>query len=167
MSSKCILCTFQQECSDNTLFLYATTPLLRGIVSSHLQGLGAQFQLESEIFVIKGDQEETVKGLRSRLSDSERADIRVSRQTGAALLAASTLDAFGKDQETSWLDDALRNDRFSTFFQPIIDTHGPVVFAHECLIRLVAETVSIMEARSSRRQSLAAASICLILTPGD
>ena len=139
MSYKCVLCTFQQECSENTLFLYAMTPILQEIVSSHLQALGAHFQFESEVFVIQGDQEQTVKALRNRLSDAERADIRVSRQPGAALLAASTLDAFGKNQDTSWFEDALRNDRFTTFFQPIVDTHGPVVFAHECLIRLFAD----------------------------
>ena len=130
MSSNCVLCTFQEACSEKTLFLYAMTPILgRRSVSSHLQALGAQFQLESQIFVIKGDQEQTVKALRSRLSDEERADIGVSRQPGAALLAASTLDAFGKNQDTSWFEDALRSDQFTTFFQPIVDTHGPVVFA--------------------------------------
>ncbi|HZL56015.1 MAG TPA: EAL domain-containing protein, partial [Bryobacteraceae bacterium] len=38
-----------------------------------------------------------------------------------------------------WFDAALAEDRFSTWFQPIVDTNGHRLVGHECLIRLQAE----------------------------
>jgi EAL domain-containing protein (putative c-di-GMP-specific phosphodiesterase class I) len=40
---------------------------------------------------------------------------------------------------TKWFEKALREDRFETWFQPIIDTAGQSVLAHECLIRFCDE----------------------------
>jgi EAL domain-containing protein (putative c-di-GMP-specific phosphodiesterase class I) len=142
MDTQCVLCAFQNDCSDGNLFVYATTPILRDIVVSHLRNLGVQYQLRSEIFVFKGDQKSlAIKGLRSRLSEAERADIRVSAQAGAAFLAASTLDTYGNNEDTAWFEDALQNDKFTTFFQPIVDITVQAVFAHECLIRLLSDRV--------------------------
>jgi EAL domain-containing protein (putative c-di-GMP-specific phosphodiesterase class I) len=120
-------------------FVYATTPILRQLVASHLDHLGVAFRLERELFRIQPGAAEAIRSLQSSLSESQRADVRVSRERGAALLAASTLDAFGRQLETEWFDKALRDDNYTIFFQPIVDTRGMNVFAHECLIRLFAD----------------------------
>jgi EAL domain-containing protein (putative c-di-GMP-specific phosphodiesterase class I) len=92
--------------------------------------------------------------LRSQLSEAERADIRVSKQRGPGLLASSTLQEYGAKIDTAWFDAALRDDKFTIFFQPIVDTSKSIVFAHECLIRLFADRPynggEIIEAALSR-----------------
>src|SRR5579863_2489561 len=47
------------------------------------------------------------------------------------------------DSETGWFKTAWREDRFETWFQPIVDTNGSSgvageqrILAHQCLIRL-------------------------------
>jgi EAL domain-containing protein (putative c-di-GMP-specific phosphodiesterase class I) len=116
--------------------------------------MGAQYQFRDELFVLQGDHSLAVRSLQKHLSDAEKADIRISRQRGAAMLAASTLDSFGFHLDTDWFDDALSNDRFTTFFQPIVDARTSSVFAHECLIRLIGDRTynggEIIEAAFSR-----------------
>jgi EAL domain-containing protein (putative c-di-GMP-specific phosphodiesterase class I) len=154
MQHNCVLCDFQHECADRTLFLYASTSTLRQIIEFHLREMGAQFRLKSELFFIESDHIPVVRGLQQRLTEAERADVRVSRQGGAALLSASTLDNFGRNLDTQWFDEALMGDRFTTFFQPIVDASKSTVFAYECLIRLVADRfysgVEIIAAAFSR-----------------
>jgi len=154
LKHECILCDFQKVCAEHTLFLYAATPILRQIVESALKDLQAEFHFKNDLFALGGDFMRTIQDLRGRLSDAERADIRVSSQRGAAILAASTLDTYGTNLDSSWFDEALVNDRFSTHFQPIVDTRTDTLFAHECLIRLSTDRVynggEIMEAAFSR-----------------
>jgi len=154
LKNDCVLCDFQQTCAEHTIFLYAATPILRQIVESALKDLHAEFHLKNDLFALGGDFMGTIQKLRSRLSDAERADIRVSAQRGAAILAASTLDAYGTSLDSSWFDESLVNDRFATHFQPIVDTRTFTVFAYECLIRLATDRVytgaEIMEAAFSR-----------------
>jgi len=108
-------------------------------VAGHLRELGVAFELRNELFKLATNPAAAIQSLRGRLSDAERADIRVSSQRGAALLAAPTLDSYGLKLDTEWFEEALRNDRFTSFFQPIVDTRNSSVFAHECLIRLFAD----------------------------
>ena len=137
MKSDCILCTFQKQCPEGHTFLYAATPILQSIVASHLIELGAAYRLDQDLFRLEDDAEHVVQELRSRLSDAERADIRVSKERGSAMLAACTLDAYGRTLDTAWFDEAIENDSFTTYFQPIMDVRTSEVFAHECLIRLI------------------------------
>jgi len=139
MNNTCLVCSLQEECLEDAAFVYASTPILRGIVASHLERLGVAFRLERELFRIESGAAAAITGLQNSLSEAERADVRVSRERGAALMAASTLEAFGRQLETEWFDQALRNDTFTIFFQPIVDTRGMRVFAHECLIRAFAD----------------------------
>lgn len=154
MKNNCVLCDFQHECADRSLFLYASTPILQQIVESLLKEIGAEFRLKDDLFSIESDPAVAIRELKNRLSDAERADIRVSKQRGAAVLAASTLDTYGRNMDTGWFDDALVNDRFTSFFQPIVDTRTSSVFAHECLIRLISDRVynggEIIDAAFSR-----------------
>ncbi len=139
MKHSCILCTLQKECADTTVVLYAATPILRQIVDTLLRDLGVQFAFDNDLFRIDADQETALEGLRNRLSEAERGDIRVSRERGAALLGAVPLDVYARGQASAWFDEALRNDTFTMFFQPIVDTRTATSFAHECLIGLFAD----------------------------
>ena len=144
----CVLCTLKHTCPEGSLFLYAATPILRDIVASHLKDLGTPFLFDNNLFRLAFDpggssKIRVIRSLRDRLSDAERADIRVSSEKGAALLAAATLDTFGEKLDTEWFEDAIRANGYTTFFQPIVffakPEIGPRVFAHECLIRLFAD----------------------------
>ena len=139
MDHQCALCTLQKECSGTSVFLYATTPILRQIISSHLSELGVDFRLEQELFRIPANQDRSIHALRSRISDAEAADIRVTKEQGAALLAAPLLDQWLRSNDTSWFDRAIHEDAFTTFFQPLVDVRSEQVFAHECLIRLFSD----------------------------
>ncbi len=145
MNNNCLVCSLQNECTEDVAFVYASTPILRDIVASHLASFGAAFRLERELFRIETDAGAAIRSLQTSLSEVERADVRVSRERGAALMTAATLDVFGRQLETEWFDHALRNDTFTIFFQPIVDirgmqdTRGINVFAHECLIRAFAD----------------------------
>ena len=134
----CALCSLHSNCPD-TIFLYATTPILRDIVASHLTELGASYRLDNEIFRIFDSSNEVVHRLRGCLADAERSDIRVTRKRGAGLMAAPLLDQWDRQLATEWFDAALHADAFTTFFQPIVDTRDRRIFAHECLIRLFTD----------------------------
>jgi EAL domain-containing protein (putative c-di-GMP-specific phosphodiesterase class I) len=139
LKKACILCAFQKDCADTTVFLYAANPILRRIVATLFRDLGVHFEFDNDLFRLDADQKPALEGLRTRLSEAERADIRVSRERGAGLLAALPLDVYTRGLDSAWFEEALRNDAFTNFFQPIVDTRTSTVFAHECLIRLFAE----------------------------
>jgi EAL domain-containing protein (putative c-di-GMP-specific phosphodiesterase class I) len=107
-------------------------------VAALFRDLGVPFEFENDLFRLDAERNPAWEGLRTRLSDAERADIRVSRERGAGLLAAISLDDYVRGLDTAWFDEALRNDAFTNFFQPIVDTRTGAPFAHECLIRLFA-----------------------------
>jgi len=136
---KCALCSLPGESPKGALFLYAATPILRQIVGSKLRELEVGFQIQNDLFRIDQGVDLAVKGLLSLLSAAERADIRVTRESGAAILGASSLEDLGDSISTAWFDEALRDETFTTFFQPILDTRNSRLLAHECLIRLFAD----------------------------
>ncbi len=137
--SKCAFCSLQEESPAGALFLYASTAILRQIVASKLKHLQVGYQFDNDLFRIDQNQDVAIRGLLRDLSANELTDIRVTRERGAAMLGASSLEDMGRLLDTSWFDQALRDDAFTTFFQPIVDTRAPRVFAHECLIRLLAD----------------------------
>lgn len=136
--SPCALCSFRGDTAPGALLIYASTPILRQIVASNLQDLQVSFQLQNDLFRIDEKQALAIHGLQSRLSEAELADIRATQESGAATLGASSLAALGANLDTAWFDEAVRDDAFTTFFQPIVDTNASRVFACECLIRLFA-----------------------------
>jgi EAL domain-containing protein (putative c-di-GMP-specific phosphodiesterase class I) len=139
LKHECVLCAFQKECADTTIFLYAANPILRQIVETQFRDLGVAFEFDHGLFRLDTSQSLALEGLRKRLSEAERADIRVSRERGAGLLAALPLDEYARGLDSAWFEEALRRDTFTTFFQPIVDTRTSNAFAHECLIRLFAD----------------------------
>ena len=119
MKQACILCTFQKECADSTVFLDAINPLLRQIVATLFRDLGVRFEFDNDLFRIDADQKPALEVLRTRLSQTERSDIRVSRERGAALLAALPLDVYAHALDSNWFDEALRSDAFTIFSSPL------------------------------------------------
>jgi EAL domain-containing protein (putative c-di-GMP-specific phosphodiesterase class I) len=47
-----------------------------------------------------------------------------------------------RQSRTAWFDEALAEDRFETWFQPIVDTSGHLLAGHECLMRYQSESVN-------------------------
>jgi EAL domain-containing protein (putative c-di-GMP-specific phosphodiesterase class I) len=152
--NNCALCSLHKQDESTEIYLYAATPILQQIITSRLQELGAEFQLERDLFTISGKYNAILRELVTQLSEAERADVRVSRRPGAALLSASTLDSFQQHLDTEWFEEALRSDSFTSFFQPIVDIRNASLFGHECLIRLFGERAyngsDIMAAAVSR-----------------
>jgi EAL domain-containing protein (putative c-di-GMP-specific phosphodiesterase class I) len=44
-----------------------------------------------------------------------------------------------RDLKADWFQNALAENRFETWFQPVVDTSGHRIVGHECLIRVCAE----------------------------
>jgi EAL domain-containing protein (putative c-di-GMP-specific phosphodiesterase class I) len=153
-ANDCLVCSHQHVCDGDSILLFAAMPILRQIVDTHLRDMGVSFAIEGELFRIHSGSVEAVEGLRRRLSATERSDLRVSRGRGAALLGASSLEEYGQRLDSEWFETALRDDAYTIYFQPIVDATNLSVFAHECLIRLVADRLysggEILEAALSR-----------------
>ncbi len=151
----CILCDFKNRCSTQSLVLYPTTPILNEILGNLLEQDGIRFSRKRDVFLLPEltDQQLT-NFIRNRLSERETQDIRVTRFTSAEMINAPRLSEWVQQADTSWFDQALDGDRFTTYFQPIIDYSTRQPFAHECLLRLEADRLynggEIIEAAVAR-----------------
>jgi EAL domain-containing protein (putative c-di-GMP-specific phosphodiesterase class I) len=74
--------------------------------------------------------------LRHLLSESERRAVSVFAGDGSEFPTPRLLDEWWRVYETAWFGRALAEDRFVTWFQPVVDTAAQRVLGHECLIRL-------------------------------
>jgi EAL domain-containing protein (putative c-di-GMP-specific phosphodiesterase class I) len=74
--------------------------------------------------------------LRHLLSEPERRAVSVFAGDGSEFPTPRLLDEWWRVYETEWFAQALRKDRFVTWFQPLMDTACHSVIGHECLIRL-------------------------------
>jgi len=87
------------------------------------------------------DLAEVLSPLQSVLSSVEQADVRVLFEPRgyqmqlADYLDADNLDSFIARAQSGWLLDMLREDRLTTWFQPIVGCESQEVFAYECLMR--------------------------------
>lgn len=74
--------------------------------------------------------------LRHVLTEQERRAVRVFSIDGRSFPNPRLLDEWWRVHETAWFGKALSENRFSTWFQPVVDTSDHTVIGHECLIRL-------------------------------
>jgi EAL domain-containing protein (putative c-di-GMP-specific phosphodiesterase class I) len=74
--------------------------------------------------------------LRQILSGPERHDLTMFQSDGREFPRPRSLDDWWQVHHTGWFASALSADRFTTWFQPIVDTNGHRPLGHECLIRL-------------------------------
>jgi EAL domain-containing protein (putative c-di-GMP-specific phosphodiesterase class I) len=74
--------------------------------------------------------------LRQVLNEAERRAVSVFTGDGSRFPVLRLLDEWWRVHETAWFAKALSEDRFVTWFQPIVDTSDRRIIGHECLIRL-------------------------------
>jgi len=137
----CALCAIRENCQPSSLHLIPATEdmsiLLAGILSEH----GIPFERRHNLFALDNltGHERLIALLRQVLSEPERQDVSVlTGEVSGRFPTTHSLDEWWRIHQTAWFSDALANDRFETWFQPIVDTGTHTILAHECLIRLNA-----------------------------
>ncbi len=80
-----------------------------------------------------------VQVLRQNIDSSERKFIKVGNTLSSPVLGVPDLDVYAEILETSWFEDALAQDDFSIFFQPIFNISLGKPVAYEALIRLESD----------------------------
>lgn len=147
----CALCAIRENCQPSSLHLIPATEdmtvLLAGILSEHR----IPFERRHNVFALDnptpddptpdkpGGHERLIALLRQVLSEPERRDVSVfAGEVSGRFPTTHSLDEWWRIHQTAWFSDALANDRFETWFQPIVDTGSNKILAHECLIRLNA-----------------------------
>lgn len=134
----CLLCTFKENCERNSFVLYPTTPIVKDILVSALWDAQIAHRMENGVISVDvAVREEQLAGaLKQRLSEIEARDIRITTSRGAEMMNAPSVLDWLKHSDTSWFDRALAEDRFTTYFQPIVDYRAGLIHGHECLVRL-------------------------------
>ncbi len=129
--------------------------LLAGVLAEH----SVEFSRQDNLISLAGVQNRSrvVALLRQVLSEPERQAVSVVEDVGKSYAVSHNLDQWWRIYETNWFGRALSEDRFTTWFQPIVDTaHQNSVFAHECLVRLESARVyngaEIIEAARTRNE---------------
>lgn len=139
-TANCQVCRIQSTCTSANVYLYAPTSALCGRIESVLSSNQIPFTFNDGTFGLRpdGDKNDVVNVLRRELSAPEALDLRVTFDL-VNLMAATSLEQFGKRVDTQWFADALMKDQFVFYFQPIVDTAAREVFGHESLVRLESD----------------------------
>lgn len=111
------------------------------------------------------DASRVVALLRQILSEPERQELSVFQSDGREFPRPKSLDDWWRVYQTNWFATALAENRFTTWFQPIVDTNGQRALAHECLIRLQAGR-TYADPRLSMRRAFATKSMPSTRTRG-
>jgi EAL domain-containing protein (putative c-di-GMP-specific phosphodiesterase class I) len=131
---------------------------MRELLEGTLNSLGIEFERKGEIHWIasRGEQARIVGLLRQMLSGPERSAVSVCEFRGEGLPILRDLDQWWRTYETNWFQEALVENKFETWFQPIVNTTTREVMAHECLIRLQTKRLysggEIVQAAQIRNQ---------------
>ena len=135
--SNCAVCAIKSECDRANLYLFAPTPLLFDKLESVLTQKGVPFAARQQTFALSAgaERDAVVEQLRAELSTPELRDLRVTFDL-TNLIAATSLEQFGRRVDTRWFEQAIAGDEFTYWFQPIVDAAGRSVHGHECLVRL-------------------------------
>ena len=152
----CLLCTFKENCQGNTFLLYPLTPTVNDLLTHALRDAGIAYRSDSRFVRIdeQVSEQDLASARRSRLGVVEMRDIRITKSRDAEMINALNIQNWLNQADTSWFDRALREDRFTTHFQPIVNYATGAIHGHECLIRLYMDRSynggEIMEAAFSR-----------------
>ena len=151
----CLLCTYKQNCEQKPLLLYPVTPIVGELLVRALEEEKIAFHAQDGLFVLDKVADERFSAvMKTRLSEREWLDIRVTRSSAAEMMNASTLAKWLQHSDTDWFDQALTDDLFTTWFQPIVDYSNKRIHGHESLIRLITDRAynggEIMAAAVSR-----------------
>ncbi len=136
-TSDCAVCSIKSSCRSTGIYLYAPTEILSERLGSVLVNNDVEFARENSTFALHDDVDRihVIEILCSQLSEPEAQDLRVTSDL-INLMSATNLSQFARRVETGWFEDALVNDRFIHWFQPIVDAREQLLIGHECLIRL-------------------------------
>jgi EAL domain-containing protein (putative c-di-GMP-specific phosphodiesterase class I) len=117
--------------------MYAPTEILSERLGSVLVKNGVEFSRQNSTFALNdgADRTQVIELLRAQMSEPEAQDLRITSDL-INLMAATNLNQFARRVETGWFEEALVNDRFVHWFQPIVDSRHGQLIGHECLIRL-------------------------------
>lgn len=136
-TTDCAVCTIKSTCRSTGLYMYAPTEILSERLDSVLIKNGVAFSRENSTFALNdgADRAQVVGLLRAQMSEPEAQDLRITSDL-INLMAATNLSQFARRVETGWFEEALGNDQFVHWFQPIVDARNRELLGHECLIRL-------------------------------
>ncbi len=136
-AADCVVCSIKTSCRSADLYLYAPTEILSERIGSVLTGAGIPFSHQHQNFALAGGTTgpEVIDLLRAQLSEPEAHDLRITSDL-VNLMGATSLNQFAKRVDTEWFEDALVHDRFTHWFQPIVNAREEELVGHECLIRL-------------------------------
>lgn len=105
---------------------------------------------------VAADPARLVALLRQVLSLPAREAVRIIQPQGEGFPVPVSVENWWGISQTPWFDRALAEERFETWFQPVMDTWANEILGHECLTRLTAERVhagsEILEAARVRGQ---------------
>lgn len=108
------------------------------ILTEHHVPFETRARAAAPLIVIVGPQKHSriAALLRHILAEGERRAVSVFSGDGSEFPAVRLLDEWWRVHETAWFAKALSENRFVTWFQPVVDTAQQRVIGHECLIRL-------------------------------
>ena len=138
MAENCALCAVRSKCKPDTKLAFTAAPILQAKIRGILSSKQIEFAEDGQIFTLTGTS--AITTLQAELNQIEQADVKIAIPSLAGIMGAETLANLVQRHNYDWFDDALVNDRFTFYFQPIVDTREGNVFAHECLVRLIGET---------------------------
>jgi len=134
----CALCTVRDRRTEPTTYLFPSTRDMGLLLTDVLVRHGVSFEPRANLIALseRRDPSRVVALLRQILSEPERQDLTMFQSDGHEFPCPRSLDDWWQVHHTGWFASALSGDRFTTWFQPIVDTNGRRSLAHECLIRL-------------------------------
>ncbi len=137
----CTLCTVRDRRTEPTTYLFPSTPDMGVLLTEVLAQHGVSFEPRANLIALSDlrDPSRVVALLRQILSDPERQDLTMFQTDGHEFPRPRSLDDWWQVHHTGWFASALSGDRFTTWFQPIVNTNGRRPIGHECLIRLKAD----------------------------
>ena len=136
-TDNCQLCGIKEVCSADGLYLYAPTGILAQRLELVLKENGLAFSIHNQIYALENrtDREALLRTLLAQLSQPEAEGLRVTFDL-VSLMNATSLVQAARRAETAWFEEALANDKFVHWFQPIVNAPAHTLAGHECLIRL-------------------------------
>lgn len=132
----------------SALKLIAATPDMRELLVAALDEHGIAWRGKGRSVIIDGLPGEDSGGvstpdkvialLRECFSTPERAALSVLEEPESPddFPVATSLEAWWSGFETPWFERAIRDEGFSVWFQPVVDTTARRTIGHECLLRL-------------------------------
>jgi EAL domain-containing protein (putative c-di-GMP-specific phosphodiesterase class I) len=134
----CALCTVMGRRTEPTTYLFPSTPDMGMQLTEVLAQHGVGFEPRANLIALSDarDPSRVVALLRQILSEPERQDLTMFQSDGREFPRPRSLDDWWQVHHTGWFASALSSDRFTTWFQPIVDTNVHRPLGYECLIRL-------------------------------